>query len=124
MFLVTDELCSCDPECCVLAAPLDDADAEVLAAQLKALADPARLRVVSMLATAPSGELCACELPAALGKSQPTVSHHLKLLVQAGLVEREQRGKWAWFRLRSDRLAALRVALGEGADDSPALADA
>jgi ArsR family transcriptional regulator len=66
-----------------------------------------------MLATAPGGELCACDLPTALGKSQPTTSHHLKLLTEAGLVEREQRGKWAWFRLRDDRLAAVRDALGE-----------
>ncbi|MFN0092285.1 MAG: metalloregulator ArsR/SmtB family transcription factor [Acidimicrobiales bacterium] len=104
-----------DDRCCVLTAPLDEPTAEALAAQMKALADPARLRLVSMLATAPAGELCACDLPAAVGRSQPTVSHHLSLLVAAGLVEREQRGKWAWFRLRRDRLAALRGALGEGA---------
>lgn len=103
----------CPPGCCVLTDALDEHDAELLAAQLKALADPTRLRVVSMLATSPTGELCACDLPAALGKSQPTTSHHLHQLIGAGLVEREQRGKWAWFRLRSDRLASLRVALGE-----------
>ena len=106
----------CLPGCCVLTAPLDDAEADELAGQLKALADPTRLKLVSMLATTPSGELCACDLPAALGKSQPTVSHHLRLLAEAGLVEREQRGKWAWFTLRADQLSALRVALGEGLD--------
>lgn len=104
----------CLPGCCVLTAPLDDAEADELAGQLKALADPTRLKLVSMLATTASGELCACDLPAALGKSQPTVSHHLRLLAEAGLVEREQRGKWAWFTLRADQLSALRVALGEG----------
>ena len=104
-----------DSPCCVLEAPLDDAEAEALAHQLRALADPARIRLVSMIATAPTGEICACELPAALGKSQPTVSHHLTQLVNAGLLEREQRGKWAWFRLNNDRLASLRSALGEGA---------
>ena len=104
----------CPPGCCVLAAPLDDDEATQLALQLKALADPARIRLVSMLATAPTGELCACDLPEALGKSQPTVSHHLRQLTEAGLIEREQRGKWAWFRLRADRLAELRSALGEG----------
>ena len=103
------------PCCCVFDAPLDDADAEQLAGQLKALADPARIKIVSMLASCAPGEICACDLPAALGKSQPTISHHLKLLVAAGLVEREQRGKWAWFRLRRDELAAVRSALGEGA---------
>jgi ArsR family transcriptional regulator len=112
MFLMID---ACPPGCCVLEAPLDDDEASMLAAQLKALADPTRLRLVSMLGTATSGELCACDLPDRVGKSQPTVSHHLHQLVEAGLAEREQRGKWAWFRLRADRLAALRAALGEGA---------
>ncbi len=111
MFLVSDEICT--PDCCVLVAPLADDEADQLAAQLKALADPTRIRLVSMIATAPAGELCACDLPAALGKSQPTTSHHLRQLLDAGLIEREQRGKWAWFRLVPERLAALRVALGE-----------
>ncbi len=107
-------MADCLPDCCVFVAPLDDTEAGQLASQMKALADPTRLKLVSMLATSPSGELCACDLPQALGKSQPTVSHHLRLLAEAGLVEREQRGKWAWFRLRGEQLAALRVALGEG----------
>lgn len=111
MFFVTGD--DCAPTCCVFVAPLADADADALAGQLKALADPARIKLVSMLATAPGGELCACDLPAALGKSQPTTSHHLRQLLDAGLIEREQRGKWAWFRLVPDQLAALRTALGE-----------
>lgn len=106
---------TCPPGCCVLEAPLDDSQAAELAAQLKALADPIRLRLLSMIATSPTGELCACVLPDALGKSQPTVSHHLSQLVNTGLIEREQRGKWAWFRLEPDRLSAVRAALGEGA---------
>ena len=101
--------------CCVVEAPLSDADATDLAEVLKALADPVRLRLVSLLATAPTGELCACEFPNAVDKSQPTVSHHLGLLTAAGLVEREQRGKWAWFRLCTGQLALVRAALGEGA---------
>ena len=104
-----------DPDCSIVEAPLAERDAERLAELVKALADPVRLRLVSMLATAPTGELCACEFPDALDKSQPTVSHHLSLLTAAGLVEREQRGKWAWFRLRHEQLAAVRGALGEGA---------
>jgi ArsR family transcriptional regulator len=70
---------------------------------------------VSIIAAAPTGEVCACDLPGLLGRSQPTVSHHLTQLVHAGLIDREQRGKWAWFRLRPDRFAAVRAALGEGA---------
>lgn len=103
------------PGCCVVEAPLDDEQATDLAALLKALADPVRLRLLSMIATSPTGELCACVLPEAIGRSQPTTSHHLTQLVHAGLVEREQRGKWAWFRLETERLAFVRAALGEGA---------
>lgn len=113
MFLMTD---TCFPGCCVLEQPLDDRQATELAAQLKALADPIRLRLLSMIATSPTGELCACTLPEALDRSQPTTSHHLTQLVHAGLLTREQRGKWAWFRLDNDRLGAIRAALGEGAE--------
>ena len=98
--------------CCVLSDVLDEAAAGRLATQLKALADPARLRLVSLMATATDGEVCACDLPAAIGKSQPTTSHHLHQLVDAGLIEREQRGRWAWFRLDQRALAAIRAALG------------
>jgi len=102
--------------CCapVTGGQLDEAAAVELAGVLKALADPVRLRLVSIVASAPEGEVCACDLPQAVGRSQPTVSHHLSLLVRAGVFEREQRGKWAWFRLRPDILAAVRGALGEG----------
>jgi ArsR family transcriptional regulator, arsenate/arsenite/antimonite-responsive transcriptional repressor len=103
-----------DPELCcapLLRSALDEEQATELADLLKALADPVRLRLVSILATAESGEVCACDLPALVGRSQPTVSHHLSLLVKAGVLSREQRGKWAWFRLHRDRLAALGDAL-------------
>jgi protein-tyrosine-phosphatase len=106
----------CTPDCCVLEAPLDDDGATTLASQLKALADPTRLRLLSLIATSPTGELCACVLPAAVDKAQPTVSHHLAQLVHAGVIEREQRGKWAWFRLNAGCLAAIRATLGEDAD--------
>jgi len=97
--------------CCspLLSTPLEDDEATELAGILKALADPVRLRLVSIIAT--EGEGCACDFPAVLGKSQPTVSHHLSQLVKAGILEREQRGKWAWFRVDEDRLAALRSVL-------------
>jgi ArsR family transcriptional regulator len=112
--------------CCppVTAGVLEEAEAAELAAALKALADPVRLRLVSLIAAAPTGEICACDLPALLDRSQPTVSHHLTQLVRAGLLSREQRGKWAWFRIRPDGFAAIRAALGEGsaASDVPAAA--
>ncbi|MGH9214564.1 MAG: ArsR/SmtB family transcription factor [Acidimicrobiales bacterium] len=101
--------------CCppVTAGVLDEAEAVDLAAALKALAEPVRLRLVSLIAATASGEICACDLPTLLDRSQPTVSHHLTQLVRAGLLEREQRGKWAWFRIRPDGFAAIRAALGE-----------
>lgn len=84
---------------------LTEAEAEDIAVILKALADPVRLRLMNLIAR--GGEACACDLPAALDRSQPTVSHHLKVLVEAGLLEREKRGKWAWFSIRTERLQAL-----------------
>lgn len=95
------ELC-CAP---IGESALTQDDAEEIATKLKALADPIRLRLVSMIAQ--SGEVCACDLPAALGRAQPTVSHHLKVLVEAGLLDRDKRGKWAWFTVRADQLEAL-----------------
>ena len=86
---------------------LDEAQAEELAVLFKALADPVRLRLLSIMAAAATGEVCACELPALVGRSQPTISHHLSQLTVAGIVHREQRGKWAWFRLQPDRFAAI-----------------
>lgn len=96
--------------CAPLAAPLlSDEEAEATAALFRSLADPARVRIVNVLAT--SGEpVCACELIEPLGLSQPTVSHHLKKLVDAGLLDREQRGRWAYFSLRpeaAERLAGV-----------------
>ena len=100
--------------CCpsLLDAPLDPVGAAELAAAFAALADPARLRLLSLIAAQPSGEVCACDLVGPLGKSQPTVSHHLKVLYEAGLVDREKRGTWVWYRTVPARLASLRAALG------------
>lgn len=86
--------------------------AEELAAAFKVLADPVRLRLLSLIASADEGEVCACDLPAAVDRSQPTVSHHLSVLAEAGLVLREQRGRWAWFRVDRQRVAILADALG------------
>jgi ArsR family transcriptional regulator len=109
MFFVTAPSPTVAPLCCapIGSAVLDEPEAEELAAVLKALADPVRLRLVSIVAATPGGEVCACDLPELLERSQPTMSHHLGLLVKAGVLEREQRGKWAWFRLRGERLQAL-----------------
>ena len=99
---------SCPP---LLQGPLDPDDAEQLAAALKAIADPSRLRLLSLIQAQPGHEACVCNLTEPLGLGQPTVSHHLKVLLQAGLVEREQRGNWAYFRVREEPLAALRELL-------------
>jgi len=80
------------------------ADAELLANLLKALADPVRLRLLRLVAESPGTTACGCHLPAALGISQPTLSHHLKKLIDAGLLIREQRGRWAHYRLASTSL--------------------
>lgn len=91
---------------------LGEADAAELASLFKVLADPARLRLLSLVAAAEAGEACACDLVEPVGRSQPTVSHHLSMLVDAGLLAREKRGRWAWYRVVPERLAMLRDALG------------
>lgn len=101
-----------DLSCCVLDTELDEAGAEDLAIVLKALADPVRIRLVSLIASSPDGEACACDLPGAVDRSQPTVSHHLSLLVDAGLLRREQRGRWAWFSVDRTRFGRLCSILG------------
>jgi ArsR family transcriptional regulator, arsenate/arsenite/antimonite-responsive transcriptional repressor len=92
------------------AAGLSDDQAEATARVFKALADPHRVKIVNRLATSPE-PVCVCEFTEPLGLSQPTVSHHLKKLVQAGLLEREQRGTWAYYSLRRDALGGLAAAL-------------
>ena len=99
---------SCPP---LLQEPLEADSAVQLAGALKAIADPARLRLLSLIQAQPGHEACVCHLTEPLGLSQPTVSHHLKVLLQAGLVEREQRGSWAYFRVCEEPLAALRGVL-------------
>jgi ArsR family transcriptional regulator len=97
--------------CCpsVLAEPLDEARADDLARAFAALADPVRLRLLSLIADA--GEICSCDMLEPLGKSQPTVSHHTKVLSEAGLITGERQGRWVWWRVVPERLAALRAAL-------------
>jgi ArsR family transcriptional regulator len=99
---------SCPP---LLQEALSQEEAQRLGQALKAIADPARLRLLSLIQAQPGAEACVCHLTEPLGLSQPTVSHHLKVLLQAGLVEREQRGSWAYYRVTPEPLAALRDVL-------------
>ncbi len=98
--------------CCpaLLTAPLDEGQAATLAKVFKALGDPVRLRLLSMIASRAGGEVCVCDLTPAFDLSQPTVSHHLKLLKQAGLIDSQRRGTWVYYRLlpeMTDHLAQL-----------------
>ena len=102
---VLDDLC-CAP---VLAAPLTEPEATQLAHAFAALADPVRLRLLSLIAA--EDEVCSCNLLEPLGKSQPTVSHHTKTLSEAGLITGEKRGRWVYWRVVPERVAALRQAL-------------
>ena len=103
MSVTLDPVACCAP---LAATVLSDAEADATAELFKALGDPARVRIVNVLATC--GEpVCICNLVEPLGLSQPTVSHHMKKLLDAGLVEREQRGKWAYFSLKRDAVEKL-----------------
>jgi ArsR family transcriptional regulator len=102
----TDQCCSS-----VLAAPLDSDDAGELARGFQALADPVRLQILSILASSANGEVCVCDFVVPVGKSQPTVSHHLRILSEAGLVHGDRRGRWVWYSLNRERLSALRAAI-------------
>jgi ArsR family transcriptional regulator, arsenate/arsenite/antimonite-responsive transcriptional repressor len=104
-----DPIACCAP---VRADVLDEDQADLLANSFAALADPIRLRLLSFIAASDSDEVCACELLEPSGRSQPTVSHHMKILVDAGLIERDKRGLWVWYRLVPSRLDALRSVLG------------
>lgn len=100
-------------DCCpaVLASPLSEQRADELAVAFAVLADPVRLRLLSLLASAEAGEACVCELVEPLGRSQPTISHHLKILADAGLILGEKRGRWVWYRAVPERLGQLRSVL-------------
>lgn len=95
------------PKC----APIDGAEAERIAKVFKALGDPTRVKLLSMITASSAGEMCACDLTEPVGLSQPTVSHHMKLLVDAGLATREQRGRWAYYSAVADTLTEAAKAL-------------
>src|ERR1700733_9770535 len=96
--------------------PLSQEQAEQVAPLLKALADPVRLRLMSLIASHTGGEACVCDLTAAFDLSQPTISHHLKALHDAGLIDREKRGVWVWYRARTQALTSLSTLIGSAGD--------
>ena len=105
--LIDAEAC-CAP---VIGSVISVEDAERTALTFKALGDPTRVRLLSLIAASRDGEACICNLTEPVGLSQPTVSHHMKQLVDAGLAEREQRGKWAYYRVVTDALDVASRAL-------------
>jgi ArsR family transcriptional regulator len=115
--LVTADLAACCAP--VTGGALDVAAAERLAHVFKALSDPTRIRLLSLIAAADDGESCLCDLTGPVALSQPTVSHHMKQLVDAGLVTREQRGKWAYYRVQHGALRAVAQAIEPGAESLP-----
>jgi ArsR family transcriptional regulator, arsenate/arsenite/antimonite-responsive transcriptional repressor len=100
--------------CCspLSAEPLSAEQAGQVAPLLKALADPVRLRLMSLVASHEGGEACVCDLNDAFDLSQPTISHHLKVLHDAGLLDRDKRGVWVYYRARTDALASLGALIG------------
>jgi ArsR family transcriptional regulator, arsenate/arsenite/antimonite-responsive transcriptional repressor len=99
--------------CCapITQSALDERDAVELAGVFAALSDPVRLRLLSIVAA--QGEVCSCNLEEPLGKSQPTISHHTRVLAKAGLIEGDKRGRWMWWHLVPERVERLRLLLGE-----------
>ncbi len=106
--LASDAAAWCSP---VTEGALSSEDAERIARTFKALGDPTRLRLLSLIAGSSGGEACICDLTGPVGLSQPTVSHHMKVLVDAGLATREQRGRWAYYRVVADALERAAAAL-------------
>lgn len=99
--------------CCtpVFEGVISDVDAASMASAFSALGDPVRLRIVSILAASPDGAACGCDMEKPLGLSQPTVSHHLKILREAGLIEGEREGRWVHYRIVPERLEDIRDAI-------------
>jgi len=107
-----DTVACCSP---LAREPLSQQAADQIAPLLKALADPVRLRLLSLVASHADGEACICDLNVAFDLSQPTISHHLKVLHEAGLLDRDKRGVWVYYRVRPDALAGLATLIGTAA---------
>ena len=117
----TDTMSATADSCCGGTTQwIERAEAESLATRLGAVADPVRLQVLSIISNSPSGEICACDFVEPLGKSQPTVSHHLKVLAEAGLIAGDKRGRWIWYRLGDDAVSSLAESLSSIATSSEA----
>jgi ArsR family transcriptional regulator len=110
LLTIADSAACCPP---LAREPLTAEQAELVAPQLKALAEPVRLRLMSLVASHPGGEACVCDLNEAFDLTQPTISHHLKVLHEAGLLDREKRGVWVYYRARTRALASLGALIGE-----------
>lgn len=110
MLPVIADIAQCAPS--GLQAPLDRSNAEQLTRVLKALADPSRLQLVALINSQDNREACVCDLADAVKLSQPTVSHHLKVLTDAGLVTRQKRGTWVWYAVCDEQLESLKTVLG------------
>ena len=107
-----DTVACCSP---LTREPLSQQAAEQIAPLLKAIADPARLRLLSLVASHENGEACICDLNEAFDLSQPTISHHLKVLHEVGLLDRDKRGVWVFYRVRPEALAGLATLIGSAA---------
>lgn len=117
LHLTPVELVACCPP--LRSEPLSIEQSEQVASLLKALADPVRLRLMSLVAAHAGGEACVCDLTNAFELSQPTISHHLKVLHELGLLQREKRGRWVYYRVQADALVSLGAMIGGAADFSP-----
>jgi ArsR family transcriptional regulator, arsenate/arsenite/antimonite-responsive transcriptional repressor len=106
---VTQTMACCPP---LSAEPLSPEQAEAIAPLLRALGDPVRLRLMSLVASHPGGEACVCDLNDGFDLSQPTISHHLKVLHEAGLLDRDKRGVWVYYRVRESAMAGLGALIG------------
>lgn len=110
MLTAADAVACCSP---LSREPLSAAEADRIVPLLKALADPVRLRLMSLVASHEGGEACICDLNPVFDLSQPTISHHLKVLHEAGLLDREKRGVWVYYRARTEALANLGALIGD-----------
>jgi ArsR family transcriptional regulator len=110
MLNLADTVACCPP---LSSEPLSQEQAEQVAPLLKALADPVRLRLMSLVASHPGGEACVCDLTGLFDLSQPTISHHLKVLHDTGLLDRDKRGVWVYYRARTEALANLAALIGD-----------
>jgi ArsR family transcriptional regulator len=115
--ILDDALACCTP---LSREPMSEAQANTVAPLLKALADPVRLRLMSLVLSHENGEACVCDLTPAFELSQPTISHHLKVLHEAGLLDRDKRGTWVYYQAKPEAMAAVMSLFAVGGTTAPA----